>query len=301
MNTDSSDNPAATVTAVISTHNRRGEVATTLQRLYALHPSIGVIIVDNASDDGTADLVGQAHPSARVIRQDHNDPLHGYNLGFDAADTPYVLVLDDDSCPKAGTLDAMLASLERSPRVVAAAGNIVSPAGESEWGAAGNVEYTEAWYNLIGCGFLVRREALRQADGYKEQFSLYYNDLDLGLRLLSLGHALAYSRNWQFEHRKSAVGRIVHRKTRMMFRNFSLIVRHYFSGMRAADLLAGHTLVMLRRAAREGCLISSLGSLLGGVLLCFGGKPSPIPPGPGLTAFVETYAFSANLRKALRR
>lgn len=290
---------AADVTAVISTHNRRDEVAKTLAILYRLHPAIRVLVVDNASSDDTGGLVASQFPAARVIRQSENNPLRGYNLGFEAAETAYVLVLDDDSSPKPGTLDAMVEELGRSPQLGAAAGNIVSPAGESEWGPDGDAEYTNTWFNLIGCGFLVRRDALRKAGGYQESFGLYYNDLDFGLRLLALGHAIAYSRSWQFEHRKSSIGRVVHRKTQMMFRNFSLIVRNYFRGVTAADLLLGHTVMMLRRAARERCLLSCTGSLLRGILLCIGGSPSPIPPSPGLNAFFDTYALSANLRRNL--
>ncbi|MFC1453424.1 glycosyltransferase family 2 protein, partial [Verrucomicrobiota bacterium] len=100
----------APLTAVISTHNRAPDLARTLEGLLALgYPELRTIVADNASVDGTPELVRKIFPGVQVLRQSDNLPLRGYNLAFDAVRTPYVLVLDDDSCPRPGTLERLTA------------------------------------------------------------------------------------------------------------------------------------------------------------------------------------------------
>ena len=69
----------------------------------------------------------------------------------------------------------------------AVAANVVGRDGKSEWGPEGDVDFSSAWFNLIGCGFLVRREVLVQTGGFDEDFGLYYNDLEFALRILAFG------------------------------------------------------------------------------------------------------------------
>lgn len=282
------------VTAVISTHNRRSEVATTLKNLEACrYPGLEVLVVDNASTDGTGAMVGEAFPEARVIRQEKNDPLPGYNLGFRAAGTPYILALDDDSSPLPGVLEMMVETMEEHSDAGLAAANIVSPGGESEWGTFSDLSLTVDWYNVIGCGFLARTRVLREAAGYSEQFGLYYNDLDLALRILALGYRIAYCGEWVVEHRKARANRISRLKTRMMFRNFPLLVRSHFSGLRAADLILGHTLMMVPLALREKCLLSGVRSWCEGLAGPTGRSCLGLPDSPARRAFVRDFALSS--------
>ncbi len=253
------------------------------------------MVADNASSDGTGEMVRREFPAVRLIPQSENKPLVGYNLAFRAVTTPYVLVLDDDSTPQPGTLAKMIACLERNPGIGAAAGNIVGPDGASEWAAKAETDFSADWYNLIGCGFLARRSVLQQAGGYDEHLRLYYNDLELALRIIALGYRIAYAREWLFDHRRVASNRPPHRKQQMMLRNFTLIVRAHFTGFRKWDLIAGQALMALRQAARAGCLIPGLGWFWRGLTEKRKRRRLPMSDGPVVRSFIQEYSLLHHL------
>ena len=249
------------VTAVISTHNRRDELRATLDGLRRLaFPDLRIIVVDNASTDGTADMVRREFSDVTLLPHSDNAPMRGYNLGFAAVRTPYALALDDDSCPRPGTIECLVARLEEYPGAGAIAANIVGRDEQSEWGAEGDVDFSAAWFNLIGCGFLVRRDVLVQTGGYDEDFGLYYNDLEFALRILAFGRCILYDRLAVVDHRcvRSPASPLKHR---LMLRNFPLLLRAHFTGWRRLDLALGHLAIALWRAARDRQLPAALRGL----------------------------------------
>ena len=263
------------------------------------YPALRVVVADNASTDDTRRMVKSEFPDVFCFPHSFNRPMDGYNIGFERARTPYVLVLDDDSCPRPGVLEEMVAYMERHPDIGAAAANILDLDGSSEWAPLDQVACSTQWNNLIGCGFLIRHSVLTAAQGYREDFDLYYNDLDLALCVLAQGFRIAYHRDWIVDHRKAPSNRIPGRKTHMMIRNFSWIIRSHFTGVQRWNLLAGHALIVLRQAARAGCLFASLRYLLAGLFARIQHPLMPVPATPAAARFVEEYALSANLRRML--
>ena len=294
--------PLPAVTVVISTHNRRGELLTTLQSLRDIgYPALQVVVVDNASEDGTTACLRESFPEVTVLPHSDNNPLRGYNMGFDTVQTPYALVLDDDSAPRKNSLERMVGLLEETPAAGAVAANIIGPDGRSEWGPDGDVEFSTDWYNLIGCGFLVRTQILRQAEGYDEAFGLYYNDLDLAVRILALGHGILYESACVVDHRRAGPGRTPARKYYLMLRNFPLIIRGHFTGPRKADLIAGHAVIALVRSTRAGCLLSGLSGILAG-LRVRSSRPF-LAAGNGLAVrrFLQQYSLRHHVARLLGR
>ncbi len=92
------------VTVVIATRNRRDELESCLRQLTQLPEQPPVIVVDNASSDGTAGWVGEAFPNVRVIQLERNLGAVARNVGVTAAETPYVAFSDDDSWWASGAL-----------------------------------------------------------------------------------------------------------------------------------------------------------------------------------------------------
>ena len=239
------------ITTVISTHNRREQLRHTLALLRNnVNVPHQVIVVDNASTDDTREQVSREFPEVSIFPHSDNSPLRGYNLGFRQARTDYILVLDDDSSPDAGTVIAMLDWLDKNPDAAAAAGNIINTEGNSEWDLnAINSLHNDQWTNLIGCGFMIRRAALMQAGGYDASLGLYYNDFALALKLLALGYRIGFDRNWTFKHRRRADRRAMDHnpKLLLMARNFSSIVQQHFGGLKKLDLVIGHTTLLLKK------------------------------------------------------
>jgi hypothetical protein len=83
-------------TIVIITHNRCPELLSTLNRITALPEAPAIIVVDNASADGTGPALRQRHPAVRLISLDTNRGAVARNIGVAAARTPYVAFCDDD-------------------------------------------------------------------------------------------------------------------------------------------------------------------------------------------------------------
>jgi len=89
------------VTVNILSYNRKDELRNTLTKVFAQdYKNIEVIVVDNASSDGSSEMVKNEFPSVQLIQMEKNIGIAGWNEGFKIAKGDYVLVLDDDSYPE---------------------------------------------------------------------------------------------------------------------------------------------------------------------------------------------------------
>ena len=128
----SSAPPAASgvPTVVIATRDRRPRLLETLARLAALPERPPVIVVDNASRDGTADAVEQAFPQVTVLRLARDLGPAARTRGIAAAATPLVALTDDDSWWAAGALRRTAPVFDAHPRLgLLAARILVEPGG----------------------------------------------------------------------------------------------------------------------------------------------------------------------------
>lgn len=101
------------LTVVIITHNRRAELLRTLTHMTALPDRVPVVVVDNASHDGTCDAVAQRFDQVTLLRSARNLGALARNLAVRDVTTPYVAFCDDDTwwepgalCRAANLLDA---------------------------------------------------------------------------------------------------------------------------------------------------------------------------------------------------
>jgi rhamnopyranosyl-N-acetylglucosaminyl-diphospho-decaprenol beta-1,3/1,4-galactofuranosyltransferase len=110
----------ARVTAVVVTWNRRDLLAESLAAVQAqtVQPD-RVVVVDNASTDGTTNLLAAEFPDLTVVRLRHNTGgAGGFAAGIRAALTAgcdLVWLLDDDTVPRRGALEALLDARRRYP------------------------------------------------------------------------------------------------------------------------------------------------------------------------------------------
>src|SRR2546430_4669110 len=88
------------VSMVLLVYNRRDELRTTLRKMLSecdYDPElVDVIVVDNASDDGSAEMVEREFPQVTLIKRDVNSGVSGFNDGFAVARGEWVLALDDE-------------------------------------------------------------------------------------------------------------------------------------------------------------------------------------------------------------
>jgi len=171
-----------------------------------LGPDDELVIVDNASGDGTAEAAAAAAPAARVVRMEENVGFAaGCRAGADASTAPLLLFLNPDAEPQPGTLDALRAAAAEHPGWGAWQAAVVLPDGTLNSGG-GVVHYLGfAWAGRLGepaaaigtapheVGFAsgaaltVRREPWDRLGGFDDEYFMYAEDVDLSLRLRLAG------------------------------------------------------------------------------------------------------------------
>ena len=220
------------VTAVVVSYNTREDLRRCLASLRA-HSGIPcrVVVVDNASSDGSADLVEKEFPEARVIRNRENAGFsRANNQGLREAAGSYAFFLNSDAELTPGALPALVARLDARPRLGAVGPRTLSPDGTvqvsfgpaltllAEWRqrrlvrgvkrrdpaalkeatARSGVEHEPDW--LSGSCLLARKEALDAVGGFDEGFFLYEEDVDLCLRLRRAGWGVLFTPDAQVVH-----------------------------------------------------------------------------------------------------
>ena len=201
------------VSAVVCNYNGREYLEDCLRSVLAQNPD-EVIVVDNASDDGSRELVRERFPEVELIALAANDgPCVARNVGMRAARHRFVLAVDNDAVLEAGVLAKLRAALEERPDAVVAQPrsvvhddpstvhydggafhyvgllalrNFYRPRAEAEAEdeRRGRVVDTDA---LIGISPLLDRDVVLSVGGYDEAFFYLAEDYDLALRLRLTG------------------------------------------------------------------------------------------------------------------
>ena len=216
------------VSVVILTWNRKDDLRETLEKLRAQDYSpLEIIVVDNGSDDGTAEMVEFHFPEIRQIRLSENSGIAGYNAGFRAARGEFVIALDSDSYPAADAIGKMTALFDRNPDAGAIAFDIRAPQnGKSLKTAVKEETMAVVGYHGAGVGF--RKEVFEKAGYWYEPFFLYFNEMEHSLRMLKAGYRVIRSTAVRAFHKSSPVQRGSSRAPYFYVRNGLWVVwMHY--------------------------------------------------------------------------
>jgi GT2 family glycosyltransferase len=123
------------VDVVIASYNAREELRACLSAL-ARHPPARphtVIVVDNASQDGSREVIPEVLPPATLIALDENVGFaRATNVGIRAGRAPLVLLLNSDTLVPSGAIDGLVAALEAAPEAAAAGPRLVDAEGRAE-------------------------------------------------------------------------------------------------------------------------------------------------------------------------
>ena len=189
------------VTVVIATRNRAAELCRTLGHLAALEEKPRVIVVDNASADGTPAIVEDRYPAVDVIRMPGNHGSWARNAGVVRARTPYVAFSDDDSWWEPGSLRQACGLLDAHPDLGLVAGRTLVGPDRAEDPlnavlAASPLPRDELpgprVLGFLGCAAVARRDAYLRAGGYHKQMGIGGEEELLAMDLAAAGWQLAY-------------------------------------------------------------------------------------------------------------
>lgn len=213
---------------VIVSHNTEALLDECLRSLETggARPGTDIVVVDNASTDGTRTMVAERHPAVRHTANERN-------LGFAAANNRglagtsgrYALFLNPDTVVPVGTLDAMVEFMDSHPDAGASTCFVALPDGTLDdaahrgfptpWNALCHFSglsrlrprsrlfggYNQGWKDmdvphqidaLCGCFMLVRRAAGEPVGWWDEEYTFYGDDLDFCWRLRRAGWAVYF-------------------------------------------------------------------------------------------------------------
>lgn len=218
---------------VIVTHNSGTEIEACLRSVVGHttpHPT-EVVVVDNASIDGTADLVRRRFPVVQVIDTGSNLGFaRANNLGAARSTGALILLLNPDTVVPAGAIPRLIAELIRHPEAAIAGPRLVDGQGRTElsfgptispwgelrqklvgsmydrgWPAA--VRYVERLSRLpgerpwvSGACLLIRRDDWNAVGGFDERFFMYTEDVDLCRSLGRRGRATRFVPEVEVQH-----------------------------------------------------------------------------------------------------
>ena len=120
------------VSYLIITHNRCAGLIANLHSLFAVQPDADVWLVDNASTDDTVDRVRDSFPRVRLIQLDRNLGMPARNVALRQMRSEFVVLLDDDSHPMPGAVEASIEHMRWNANVAGVVGRAVLPDGTFE-------------------------------------------------------------------------------------------------------------------------------------------------------------------------
>ena len=122
-----------------------------------------VILVDDGSQDGTADAVRRQYPRTRVIRHDASRGFtESANAGLRAASRPLVLLLNSDTEISRAAVDALVDAFAGDARLGIAGAQLLYPDGSAQW--SGGAAPTLTWLFAESSGLA---RALARVPGYR--------------------------------------------------------------------------------------------------------------------------------------
>jgi GT2 family glycosyltransferase len=171
-----------------------------------------VLIIDNASTDGSLDFVRKEFPSVKVVENGCNLGYAGANnAGFRNATGDYIAVLNPDTRVEPDWLHHLVFVLALDPRAGLATPKILMMDDPSRINTCGNqITYTgltfcrgldqsadnfsepEIVSAVSGAAFVIKRSVLEEIGGFDESFFIYYEDTDLSLRAWLAGYTCIY-------------------------------------------------------------------------------------------------------------
>lgn len=204
--------PVDVTISIVNTDNRDRVLAClhSLQADTRRRARLQVVVVDNASGDGSASAIGSAFPSVELVQQQRRCGFGAnHNAALRRAVGRHILLLNDDTLVRPGAVDALTDYLDEHPDVGLAAPRVVNSTGDEETSAwklptpgrdalsaitlgrrpkplsGGAAPRRVGW--AMGCALLARQVSMLAVGGFDESYFMYSEEIDLARRLADLG------------------------------------------------------------------------------------------------------------------
>lgn len=222
--------PSPSVYIIVLNWNGKEDTLACLQSLERVgYSTYSVVLVDNASSDGTVESVGDLFPSVTTIRNSENLRFAGgNNVGIEYAmrmNADYILLLNNDTVVDQNFLDELVNAAESDSQIgIAGAKIFYYDEPDRIWYAGGRIEYWKGWISHIGirerdagqhdtprdvgyitgCCMLVKRTVIEKIGKLDESFFIYGEDADWSIRAARAGFRLRYVPSSKVWHKVSS-------------------------------------------------------------------------------------------------
>lgn len=251
--------PAVTIS--ILNYQRRETLRLALEwALRQDYSDLEVLVVDNASADGSDRMVKEEFPGVRLIRLPENLGCAARNAGVAAAKGEIVVTLDNDVLlTTPGDVRNAVERVRAFPSVACVNFKILDASGglsirdwchPRDWRRFANEEFPTD-YVLEGASAF-RREVFERMGGYWGPLFIGHEGLDLALRLLDAGYDLLYSPAIQVTHLVSAEARPAARIYYTFARNAIWVALRNHRPLAAASAILKDLALMAFSSIRAG-------------------------------------------------
>jgi N-acetylglucosaminyl-diphospho-decaprenol L-rhamnosyltransferase len=269
---------SACVRIVIVTYDAGGFVDAAIDSALAQSVPCEVVVVDNASTDGSIDALRVKYPGVRIVENPENVGFgRAVNAGVLAGGgaPEFVALLNPDAVAKPNWIERMTAWMDE--RHVDVASSVV--VGESAPFFAGGrwlpflgVAQTHASYAgqdahwVSGCAMIARRSVFERTGGFDAQYFLYSEDVDFCLRASALGARIGVCEDPLVAHPEpgKSTDRIgSERKHRIVMESKGRLARRFSRGLATPTAMLFQTLVS---PALNGASLREYPALIGAFL-----------------------------------
>jgi GT2 family glycosyltransferase len=199
-------------TIVVVTWRGKDHVSACLDAVAAQTRPHRLLVIDNASDDGTAEVLA-AHPTSPPVLRLPTNVGYAGALAAVAVDTEFTAWLNDDAMPAPDWLARLEDALDQRPDAAAAGSRMVGMDGSvislgvaltADGHGVDLVSAGEPVFGFCGGAALLRTAVLQEVGGVPARFFCYYEDTDTAWRLRLAGHTIVSVPSAEVTHRHGA-------------------------------------------------------------------------------------------------
>lgn len=170
-----------------------------------------ILVVDNGSTDGSFELLAK-YPEVKSIRFEENKGFCGaVNAGIKAADTEYVILLNNDTKVKETFVEKLTEAIEKDSKIFSVSARMLNMHQPERIDDAGDLYCALGWafargkgkkaseydvpceiFSACGGAVIYRREVFEQIGYFDERHFAYLEDLDIGYRAKIHGYTNYY-------------------------------------------------------------------------------------------------------------
>ena len=200
--------------------------------------SIEMVLVDNASSDGTADFVAEHYPWVNLVRNARNEGFApGCNYGLQRASGKYLLMLNPDAFANGRALRGMIRFLKKNPSAGCVGCKLLHADGLPQMSAYAGLSPASYWKNhsivypliekvrkwrdcigrdsrgprsvgwLMGSCLMVPRRVYEKVGGLEPSFFMYAEDMDWCHQIRQAGWKVVFLPNYSIIHRQKGSSR----------------------------------------------------------------------------------------------